>query len=755
MNPLLEPSTLPFGLPDFAAIREEHFTEAFMVAMAEQRAEVAAIIAQPGPPTFDDTVVALERSGGTLRRVSAVFSVLAGSLATPAVREIEVRLAPALAAHADAITLDPALFARLEALAAAPPDLDPESLRLLERRHRDAVRAGARLGATEQDRLRALNAELSALSAEFGTRLLAGTNAAAVVVDDPAQLDGLSPDAVAAAARAAETRGHPGRWLLPLVLPTGQPALASLTDRALRERLFRASTGRGAGGDEYDTRDLVRRITALRAQRAGLLGHPHHASWVIEVCTAGTVEAVEAAARRARPGGRAQRRGRGARRWTPSPDTRSSRGTAPSTPSASAASALARRRGRCALTSSWSGCCTTACSTPPASCTGSRFTERHDLPGHHPDVRVFHVVRATDGERPSGLFVADHYARETKRGGAWMNSFVVQSRLLGTRPVVVNTLNLAKPADGEPTLLSVAEVVTLFHEFGHALHGLFSDVAVPDVRRHRGVRATSSSSPPRSTRCGCAARRSSARYARHHETGEPLPAELAARLTAGARLQRGLGDDRVPRRRRCSTWPGTGSRRRQEVDDVAAFEAAALAAGRRRDPRPCPRATAAPTSTTSSPVAYSAGYYSYIWSEVLDADTVEWFGEHGGLCRRNGEAFRGQLLARGGSVDPMAAYRAFRGRDPRDRPAARPARPDRLTHATTSSAAGCWQSGQRGHESGGPVRAGQQRAIRAHREGAARGRSRRLGARRPGTSPGRTATRPSPPRPACSPRATA
>src|SRR5690349_3887749 len=295
LNPLLTPSPLPYGFPDFAAIREEHFAEAFDVAMAEQRAEIAVITAQPGTPTFDDTVVALERSGATLRRVSAVFFVLVGSLSTPGIRETEARIAPLLAAHHDAITLDPALFTRLDGLYGARHELglDPESLRLLERRHRDAVRAGARLDATAQERLRALNAELSALSTEFGARLLADTNAAALVVDDVTQLDGLAPDAVAAAARAAENRGQPGRWVLPLVLPSHQPALASLTDRALRERLFRASVSRCARGDANDTRDVVRRITTLRAERAGLLGHPHHASWVIEIGTAETVEAVE------------------------------------------------------------------------------------------------------------------------------------------------------------------------------------------------------------------------------------------------------------------------------------------------------------------------------------------------------------------------------------------------------------------------------------------------------------------------------
>jgi len=294
-NPFLAPSPLPYEFPDFDAIREEHFLPAFAEGMAQERAEVDAITSSPGPVTFDNTIVALERSGAVLRRVSSVFFTLVGSTSTEGIRAIEAEVAPQLAAHSDAITLDAALFARIEAVPSA--GLDPESLRLLERYHRDAVRAGARLGAAEQDRLRALNAELSTLSTEFGSKLLAGANAAAVHVKNPAQLDGLSADAVSAAARAAEGRGLDGH-LITLVLPTGQPALASLADRALRERVHTASVTRGLGvGDlagEHDTRDIVLRTASLRAERAQLLGHPHHASWVVEVGTAGTVAAIDA-----------------------------------------------------------------------------------------------------------------------------------------------------------------------------------------------------------------------------------------------------------------------------------------------------------------------------------------------------------------------------------------------------------------------------------------------------------------------------
>ena len=290
-NPLLVPSSLPFGYPDFGAIREEHFVEAFETGMAEQRAELAAVTGNPEPATFDNTVVALERSGRTLRRVSLVFSALVGSCSTPGIRAIEAEMAPGLSAHRDALTLDPALFARIEAVDA--DGLDGESRRLLERYHRDRVRAGARLGAADQQRLRALNTELSALSTEFGTRLLAEANDSAVHVTDVAELDGLSPDAVSAAAQAATARGLDG-YLITMVLPTGQPVLASLTRRDLRERVHEASVTRGARGGANDVTELVVRIAALRAERAALLGHPHHASWTVEDGTAGTVEALDA-----------------------------------------------------------------------------------------------------------------------------------------------------------------------------------------------------------------------------------------------------------------------------------------------------------------------------------------------------------------------------------------------------------------------------------------------------------------------------
>ncbi|WP_433290991.1 M3 family metallopeptidase [Pseudonocardia sp. CA-142604] len=657
-NPFLAPSPLPFQFPDFDAIREEHFLPAFTAGMEQQRAEVDEITADPGPATFDNTIVALELSGAVLRRVSAVFFTLVGSCSTPGIRAIEAEVAPQLAAHSDAIMLDPALFARIEALFATRDDLglDAESLRLLERRHRDAVRAGARLGAAEQERLRALNAQLSALSTEFGAKLLAGANDGAVLVEDPAELAGLPADARSAAARAATARGHDGAHLITLVLPTGQPVLASISDRGLRERVHRASVTRGLGG-EHDTRGIVLRMAELRAERAELLGHPHHASWVVEIGTAGTVDAIDAMLGKLAPVAAANAQTEA--------DELSATAGYPVEAWDRAFYAERVRRERFDLDAGamrpylelervlHDGVFYAA-----SRLYGLRFTERHDLPRYHPEVRIFDVF---DENGQLGLFVADLYARESKRGGAWMNSFVTQSRLLGTLPVVLNTLNLARPADGEPTLLTIDNVRTLFHEFGHALHGLFSDVQYP-MFAGTAVPRDFVEYPSQVNEMWLRDPEVLAHYARHHDTGEPLPAEMVERLDEAQLFGEGFATtEYLAAALLDQAWHRLGPD--AQVTDVERFEADALAAAGVAVPTAPPRYR----STYFNHIfggAYSAGYYSYIWSEVLDADTVEWFAENGGLLRENGDTFRRELLSRGGSVDPMEAYRGFRGRDP-------------------------------------------------------------------------------------------
>ena len=659
-NPLLVASPLPFGFPDFDRIRDEHFLPAFEAAMAEHRREVDAIACLPDEPTFDNTVTALERSGAPLRSVSAVFFVLTGSLATPTIREIEAEVAPLLAAHRDAIALDPGLFHRLDVLHEQRESLglDAESLRLLERLHRDAVRAGARLDESDQERLRELNAELSTLSTRFGAALLADTNDSAVLVEDAAELAGLPESAVAAATRAASERGHDGGYLLSLVLPTGQPVLADLSNRALRERVFRASVDRGARDNEHDTRATLLRMVRLRAERARLLGYDTHASWVIENGTAGTVDAVTEMLSKLVPPATANAEREAA-------DLSAEAGFAVE-PWDRAYYAERVRRARFDVDLEvlrpylelervlHDGVFFAA-----GELYGLRFAERRDLPLYHPDVRVFSVMDSAGEE--IGLYLVDLYARDTKRGGAWMNSFVSQSHLLATRPVVLNTLNVSKPPEGQPTLLRVDEAETLFHEFGHALHGLLSDVTFPTFAG-TSVPRDFVEFPSQVNEMWLTNDTVLARFARHHVTGEPIPRDLVHRWQESRAFGEGFATTEYLAAALLDlAWHTLTPE--DDVDDVLTFEDAALERAGVRVATAPPRYRSTYFNHIFSG-GYSAGYYSYIWSEVLDADTVEWFKQNGGLQARNGEAFRRALLSRGGSVDPMEAYRSFRGRDP-------------------------------------------------------------------------------------------
>lgn len=670
-NPFLAPSELPYQLPPFDAIQVEHYLPAFEAGMAEQRAEVAAISSDPRPPTFENTLVALERSGRLLSRVSAVFFNVAATDATERIRQIEREVAPRLAAHRDAIFQDRRLYARVQALYETRHQLtDPESAWLLERYHTDFVRAGAALGEPEQRRLRELNQELSGLLTEFRGRLLADTNDLAVVVDDRERLAGLSEDAIAAAAQAAAERGHPGAYLLSLILPTDQPALALLRDRALRERIYRASISRGGRGNAHDTTEVVRRLVRLRAERARLLGYPHHAAYQIADRTAGSAEAVADLLARLAPAAVTNAAAEAAElRKALEADGES----LPLQPWDWSFYAERVRQERFAVD--------TAALRPylelervlrdgvffaASRLYGLRFVERHDLPVYHPQVRVFEVFE--DDGSGLGLFLADLYTRDSKRGGAWMSSFVDQSTLLGTRPVVSVNLNLNRPPDGEPTLLTVDEVRTLFHEFGHALHGLLSQVRYP---RFSGTSVPRDfvEYPSQVNEMWMFWPEVLANYARHHRTGKPLPASVVEQLEAAHRFNEGFATTEYLAAALLDlAWHRLDVAQAEAVDDVAAFEAAALADAGVAVPEVPPRYRSTYFQHVFGNDDYSAGYYSYIWSEVLDADTVEWFRANGGLRRENGDRFRQMVLSRGGSVDVMAAYRQFRVGEPQIEP---------------------------------------------------------------------------------------
>jgi peptidyl-dipeptidase Dcp len=670
-NPFAAPSELPLQFPPFDRIREEHYRPAIEEGVAEQLAEVTAIGGNPAPPTFANTLEALERSGRLLDRVLTVFYNLVSSDSTDSLLALEAEVSPMLAAHQDAIHLHPALFARIDALhrGRARLGLDPEQLRLLERRHTDFVRAGAGLGEREQTQLRSLNERLSTLTSTFSTRLLAETRDLAVQVEDRAQLDGLAEDAVAAAEQAARTRGLDG-YLITLVLPTAQPALASLTNRALRQRLHEAAVSRGLRGNENDTREVITQIAALRAERAALLGFPDHASYVVADRTAGTVEAVTSML--------------GA---LVGPAVANARAEA------SELEAALHADGHDGPLRAWDWAfyaervkaarfevdearlrpyfqlhrvLRDGVFRAATALYGITFDQRHDLPVYHPDVAVFDV-NDHDGSQ-LGIFICDWFARDSKRGGAWMSTFVDQARLLGTRPVVVVNLNVPRPPGGEPALMTSDNVRTAFHEFGHALHGLFSDVTYPRLSG-TNVPRDFVEFPSQVNEMWAWWPEVLSAYARHHVTGEPLPQTEVDGLLAASSYGEGFATvEYLGAALLDHEW----HRLAPDADPVAVeavedFEQAALHRhGINLDVVP-PRYR----STYFQHAflnGYDAGYYSYIWSEVLDADLVEWFHEHGGLRRSNGQRFRDRLLSRGGTADAMGMFAAVRGRGPRIEP---------------------------------------------------------------------------------------
>jgi peptidyl-dipeptidase Dcp len=668
-NPFAKPSPLPYGLPDFAAIEEAHFRPALLTGMAQERAEIEAIATDPEPPTVVNTLEALERAGALLDRVTSVFFNQTSADSTPVLDDLEEEIAPLLAEHHDAIYLDQRLFARVDALhraaAAGTLSLDAATARLLDDLHRDFRRAGVALPAPEQQRLRELNAGLSELETAFGRELLADTNASAVVVEDEAELAGLPADAVAAAAEAAIGRDLPGRYLLALQLPTQQPELAHLEDRGLRERLHHASVSRGQRGGEHDTRALLVRIARLRAERAALLGYPNHAAYVAEDGTAKTTDAVLGLLTGLVPAVVANAR-REAEDIQTALDADVPGATAQPWDWAYYAERV--RFERFDLDDSLlrpylelDGVLRRGVFGAATELYGITFSERTDLLGYHPQARVFEVHDA-DGTG-LGLFLFDPYTRDSKRGGAWMDTLVDQNHLLDERSVVVNNLNIVKPPAGQSTLLSWDEVITLFHEFGHALHSLLSDVRYPSHNAGTGVPPDVVEYPSQVNEMWAWEPAIMDRYARHHETGAPMPSGWIATLNAARQFNEGFATteylaaallDQAWHTRTVAELPS-------DPIEVVAFEDAALAEAGLALPLVPPRYRSANFNHVFGG-GYAAAYYAYLWSEVLDADTVEWFRENGGLTRANGDRFRDAILSRGGSVDVMAAFTQLRGR---------------------------------------------------------------------------------------------
>ena len=670
-NPFYTESTQPYQLPPFDRIEESHFLPAFERGMAEQLEEVAMIVGQSDPVTFDNTLVALERSGVLLNRVAATFFNLSSADTNEALDQIQAEVAPRLAAHTDQILLNGRLFERVRSLYEARDTLglDAESLRLVERHYVDFVRAGALLSEAEQERMQEINGEMAALQTSFTQNVLDGVNAAAIVVDDREQLSGLSEGEVAAAAAAANSRGLDGKYVIALLNTSGQPALSSLDDRALRERIMRASLARGSEDGDYDNRQVITRLAELRAERAVLLGYPNHAAYILDEQTAQTVTAVNDRLASLVP-----------------------RAVANADREANDLQAMASTSAGDVELASWDWSYYTemvradrydfdAAELRPYfeidaviengvfyaanQLYGITFESRPDLLGYHPDVRVWEVFDQ-DGT-PLGLFLGDFYARPSKRGGAWMSAYVTQSKLLGTTPVIANHLNITKPVDGEPTLLTFGEVETLFHEFGHALHGFFSDVEYPYFAG-TAVPRDFVEYPSQVNEMWATWPEVLTNYAIHYETGEAMPQELLDKVLETAAFNQGFATtEYLAASLLDQAWHQLTVDQVPAPQDVTTFEARALQdAGVGVAVIP-PRYR----STYFSHIwgsGYSAGYYSYIWAEVLDADSVEWFKENGGLRRENGDHFRGTLLSKGGSVDAMELFRTFRGAEPNIEP---------------------------------------------------------------------------------------
>lgn len=665
VNPLLTRSTLPYELPDYAAIRTEHYLPAFEAAFADHLAELRAITVVRSMPTFENTIEALERSGEMLDRIAHAFYTVSSADASPGIQAVDEQLAPMMAAHDDAIRLDGALYWRVSQVHDQLDQLDltDEQRYLVQRHFREMTHAGAALDDASKTRLTAVNQRLSTLSTTFEKNLLADTNALAVVFDDAAELDGLSEGQLSATARAAAERGLEGRYLVSLPLFSGHPYLASLTRRESRRRIMQASLARASRGNEHDNRAVLAEIVSLRAERAELLGYDSHAAYVTADETAGTPYAVERMLRElAAPAARNARRESAALQQIidetePEPfplethdwayytekvrQARYDIDTAALRPYFEAGRVL-RDGVFFAATKLY----------------GITFTERTDLVSYHPGARVFEV-HDEDGSAV-GLYVLDLYTRDSKRGGAWMNPIVSESALRGTLPVVANNLNVSQPAEGMPTLLTLDEVTTLFHEFGHALHGLFARVTYPHFSGTNVFRDFVEF-PSQVNEMWILWEEVLRNYARHHETGEPLDAGIIARLRASEKFDQGHAtSEYLAAAWLDQAWHRVGAG--AEPGDIAAFERDALAdVGLLSQVVPTRYSSAYFAHIFSG--GYSAGYYSYIWSEVLDADTVEWFRENGGLTRANGDRFRRRLLGVGGSKDPLEAYRDFRGRD--------------------------------------------------------------------------------------------
>jgi peptidyl-dipeptidase Dcp len=663
-NPFYAPSTLPYHAPPFDKIKDEDYQPAIEAGMAEELSEIQAISDNPAKATFENTLVAMEKAGQLLRRAMAAFGGVAGANTNPVLQKVRSEEAPKLAAHQDAIYLNTKLFARVATIyqQRATLHLDPESMRLLEVTYDMFVRSGANLSDTDKTELKKLNEEISTRSDAFSTKLLAATKDGAYPTTDKNALAGLSDAQIAAAAQAAQSRKQEG-YVLPLQNTTQQPDLTFLTVRGTREALFGKSWNRAERGDANDTRDEIAHLAQLRARRAQLLGYPNHAAWKLGDQMAKTPEAALKFMDALVPGATAkaaserkdiqdlidaQKGGFTLQPWDwefYSDQVRKAKynlDEADVKPYFELNSVLENGVFYAAN-----------------QLYGITFKERKDIPVYQSDVRAFEVSDA-DG-KPLALFYCDYFKRDNKNGGAWMGNFADQSKLLGTLPVVYNVANLPKPAAGEPALISFTDVTTMFHEFGHALHGMFSNAEYPSLSGAATPRDFVEF-PSQFNEHWALYPAVFANYAKHYKTGAPMSADLVAKIKKAQSFNQGYKlSELVAAAELDMQWhtlPPSAALQQPDVFEKQALEKTHLLL------------SAVPPRYRSSYFShiwdndYSAGYYAYLWSEMLDDDAYQWFEEHGGLTRANGDRFRQMVLSRGNTEDLAKMYAAWRGKDP-------------------------------------------------------------------------------------------
>jgi len=664
-NPLLSASTLPFQAPPFDRIKDSDYLPAFNEGMKQHLAEVRKIADNAEPATFDNTIEALERSGETLDRVSRVFFGLVQADTNEARQKIQEEVAPKLAEHQDEISLDPKLFARIKTIydQRASLGLDPVQTRLVERDYQGFVRAGAQLNDADKAALRKLNVEETTLATQFHTRLVAATAAAAVVVDDKANLAGLGEDEINTAAADAKARNLEGKFLLPLQNTTQQPVLASLSNREQRAAVLKASETRAERGDGNDTRETVQRLAQLRAQKAKLLGFENYAAYSLADQMAKTPAAALKLLTDTVPAATNKARGEITEMQKVIDAQKGGFQLAASDWDFYAEQV---RKAQYDLDESQikpyfelDNVLQNGVFYAATQLYGITFKPRTDIPTYHPDMKVYEVFDK-DGTSLA-LFYTDYFKRDSKSGGAWMDVFVEQNGLTGAKPVVYNVCNFTKPAAGQPALLSFDDVTTMFHEFGHALHGMFSNVKYPSIA------GTSTSRdfvefPSQFNEHWALDPKVFANYAKNYKTGEPMPQALVDKILKARTFNQGYATTEYLSAALLDlawhTQPADA-----KLQDVAPFEAAALKKYKVDLAQVPPRYR----TTYFDHIwggGYSAGYYAYFWAEVLDHDSFEWFKEHGGLTAENGQVFRDKILSRGNSVELADLYREFRGKDP-------------------------------------------------------------------------------------------